>query len=142
MKRAIYEWMWILAGCGSAAVLAFWGASIANLAPDLSLAIGPIYVSTSGGDAILAADLNSETILDGFDQSRKHPRHQAKGLRPERERRLALLGIKYHYIKFPQWTPWFLRISLLVPAFAAALLAAICFWRYWRLRPKPKATDP
>jgi len=136
MKRAFYEWGSILFVTITVTCAGYRFVSVITDKADVSMILDNAgCVLVGDGGVIWANRLDAPTIMEEYDQG------QFVMPSPPKDVHFALPGVTYRNFTWSgnrtwgtTWDAWTLRVSLVLPAVASALLATFCIWRYRRLR--------
>jgi hypothetical protein len=150
MRRAIYEWGWMLSGGIAIACFAWWTATLFTYRTNAAFRIAKrSYVQVGNGAVFYGTE---------FDPSRMHPwprtffdrfPSSASQFRaPQVDRLLVAPGMRYRHLSWQGDKTWpsdtrvwddrfGVELSLLIPAGISALLGAFCFWRYRSVTKQP-----
>jgi hypothetical protein len=153
MTRVIYEWGWMLIGGIAIACFAWWIAMLFTYRTNVAFRIAErSYVQVGNGALFYGTDLdlswNQPWPRTFFD-----PLPDGAFRAPQVDCLLVAPGIRYRYLSWQGDKTWpsgvtlwndrlGVELSLLIPAALAALVGAICFWRYRRLKQQPSPPAP
>jgi hypothetical protein len=129
MKRAFFEWSWLVSAFLSVACVAYWGVSVSADLADVDLSFGRHVqmLTTSGRIAFCGAAED----FDAVDLARKSSSIKPK---PTKVYAWDLPGVHFTLITFKLNSPlWSLNVSLLVPIAIFFVIGVSCFRRYRRL---------
>jgi hypothetical protein len=136
MKRALYEWGTIFFVTITVICACYRFVSVITDKADVSMILdNDACVLLGDGGVMWTNRLDAPTIIEEYDQG------QFIMPSPPKDVHFALPGVTYRKFTWPgnrtwgtTWDAWVLRVSLVLPAVASALLASFCIWRYRRLR--------
>ena len=128
MKRALYEWGGLLFATIAITCGTYWCISSISDKASFAMVLGGKLFMFEDGGVIWTDWIDTPSSIDEFD------RRQLMTPDPPIDVHFTVLGATYRKLTWGAWDLWMLRVSLLLPTLASALLAIFCFWRYRRLR--------